>query len=427
MNGHVAACAPRRAGGKTFFVLFLSAVALQALGGGCSDEGESSATSSPASTSASASSSGAGGAGGEGQGGQGGQGGSASAGCLEPSAFAELFTIEDDALCAVAVYSADDDIATYASSPTWGSHGGLLSVAKGAAAGSIELTRWQTPSGATGQLMGQAGVIAANIQGDWFVGAQAIDLPFFGWTAVSWTAQFPATGGEVILAKGDVVEQRYDVNSFFAAAGIGTEAKGRLLYSGLSKLESPADSKNGLYAADSCGSPGQDPRLVPDGDASCAAPSAVALWGDSSGPIAVDGAGNVFAVMASFVSGDQELRGFEASTVAPGDAPTSGDTLFKVPGFGTALGAIAPSAGEPGIVAFQPSDAATATSLDVIGQRYSVSSGKVKAEGSPSVLMKLAKAGTFLTITADNQGRLWVGGPQGTGGTLFVVVARPSP
>jgi hypothetical protein len=335
--------------------------------------------------------------------------------------------IEGNAVCAVAVYSSDDDIANYASSPTWGSHGGLLSVAKGAAAGTIELTRWQAPSGATGELTGQTSAIAANIQGNWFAGAQAIDLPFFGWTAVSWTAQFPATGGEVILAKGDVVEQRYDVNGFYAAAGIGTEAKGRLLYSGLSKLESPADSKSGLYAADSCGGPGQDPRLVPDGDASCAAPSAVALWSDSSGPVAVDGAGNVFAVMASFVSGDQELRGFEASTVAPGAPPTSGDVLFKVPGFGTALGAIAPSAGEPGLIAFQPSDAATATSLDVIGQRYSVTAGKVKAEGASSVLLKLAKAGTFLTITADDQGRLWVGGPQGTGGTLFVVVARPSP
>ena len=48
--------------------------------------------------------------------------------CLDPTAYSALFTIEDEALCAVAVFTTDASIATYASSPTWGSHGGLLSV-----------------------------------------------------------------------------------------------------------------------------------------------------------------------------------------------------------------------------------------------------------------------------------------------------------
>lgn len=384
---------------------------------GCDGDGGTTATTttttSTSSSSSSSSSSGAGGAGGAG-----------GSSCLDPSTYASLFTIEDSSLCAVAVYTADALISSFESSPTWGSHGGLLTVAKGAAAGSLELTRWTAPSGASGALTGAKTSIAAAIPGEFFAGVQALDLPFFGWTAASWTAKFPATGGEALLLSGDTVAARYDVNGFFSVAGVGDATAGRMLYSGLSALGAPGDSINGLYAADSCGTAAQMPRLVPNGDATCAAPSAVAPWGEASGPVAVDGAGNVFAVMTNFSSSDQEARGFEASTVKRGAPATSGVTLFKMSGFGGALAAIAPDATSAGLLAFQPSDAATFAALDVIAQRYSATSGALKAEGNTSVLLKLTEAETLLTMTADDQDRLWVGGPNGASGTLIVVLAR---
>lgn len=404
----------------------LGAAWIAAVTSGCvgddSSGGTSSSSSSSSSSGASSSSSGGGGSGG------GGQGGSSGAPCVDPDAYAGLFSIEDKELCAVAVYTADADIATYESSPTWGAHGGLVTVAKGAAAGSIEVTRWTAPSGASGALKGAAKTIAAAIPVNFFVGAQAFDLPFLGWTALSWTAQFPDVGGEVLLVKGDAVDKRYDVNGFFSGVGVsaGGDGTGRLLYSGLSALEAPMDSKSGLYAADSCGSVASNPRLVPEGDATCAAPSDVSLWGEFSGPVAVDHAGNVFAVMTSFSTSDQEARGFEASTVARGAPKTTGVTLFKAAGSGTALAAIAPdaSSGATGVLAFQPSDAATFAALDVIEQRYSVSAGAVKGEGNTGVLLKLTKPGTLLSMTSDDQDRLWVAGTDGASGTLIVVVAR---
>lgn len=399
----------RQVGGMMFVASLMGASTTTT---GCDgDDGESSTSTSTSSSSTSSSSSS-------------GAGGSGGSSCLEPSTYAALFTIEDSALCAVAVYTADEIISSYESAPTWGSHGGLLTVAKGAAMGSLALARWKAPSGASGALTKEKALIAAAIPGEWFAGAQAFDLPFFGWTAASWSAQFPATGGEALLLNGNAVAERYDVNSFFSVVGVGATSEGRMLYSGLSALDMPGDSKNGLYAADSCGTAAQMPRLVPNGDATCKAPSVVASWGESSGPVAVDGAGNVFAVMTSFSSGDQEARGFEASTVARGAPATDGVTLFKMPGFGSALAAIAPDEGGVGLLAFQPSDATTFAALDVIAQRYSATAGALKTEGNTSVLLKLTEAGTLLTLTADDQNRLWIGGPNGASGTLIVVLAR---
>jgi hypothetical protein len=168
------------------------------------------------------------------------------------------------------------------------------------------------------------------------------------------------------------------------------------------------------------------PRLLPEGDPACEPPIEVAAWGEFSGPVAADRDGNVIAVMSSFSTGDQEARGFAASAVARGEPAVSGDLLFKLPGYGMSLAALAPEAGGgAGLVVFQPSDG-MAGPLDVVGQRYVVEGATLKPEGSVSTLLKLAKPATSLTLLTGEGARIWVGVPV-SGATRFVVLARAEP
>ncbi|WP_437605980.1 hypothetical protein WMF20_33700 [Sorangium sp. So ce834] len=346
-------------------------------------------------------------------------GGADSVGCLDARSHGAPFSLVDPAWCAVAVYTTDEEIGF--ASVTWGRHGGPM-FARSDAGGAAEIVRLTPPEGADGELAAASTTIDAGVPDGAFLGAQAVDLPFFGWTALSWTSAFPDTLGEVILIEDRAVRavaERYEVNGFFAAAAV----EGRLLYTGLSPLGDPAAGANGLYAADRCGAAGQDARLVPEGDASCAAPAAVAAWGDSSGPVAADLRGNVVAVLPS-ADGTQEARGFATEAIARGAGPTEGDVLFSLPGSGTSLAALAPEQGAPGVVVFQPSDPATYEALAPVAVATSDDGGRVRAEGSPAPLVELATAGTQLSLFTDDANRLWIGGPLPDGGFLFAVAVR---
>lgn len=382
---------------------------------GCADE----EIVTPVDFASSSSVSGGGGGAGGGSGGSGGTGGGEVA-CLEASVLADLFSIEAADLCAVAIFDAAVDLG-FSAVPAWGRHGGPVTVSL-AAGGSLDMARWEVPAGSIGSLKAAVQTIPAGIPEGAYPGAQAVDLPFFGWTAVSWAGAFPSIEGEVILANGASIEQRYDVQSVFAVVGVGS-GQGRLLYTGLSPLGDPAVSKSALYAADSCGAEGAMPRLLPEGDPSCGGPIEVAAWGEFSGPLAADRDGNVIALMSSFSTGDQEARGFAASSIARGEPAAPGALLFKLPGYGMSLAALAPEAGSgAGLVAFQPSDGMLGP-LDVIGQRYLVDGAVLKPEGEIMTLLKLAKPATSLALLTDDEERIWVGVPV-SGATRFVVLAR---
>jgi hypothetical protein len=398
-----------------------------AAGAGCSDEGDTTttATSSTSATTTAASSGagGSGGGGGSGAGGAGGGGGGNATACLEASLYADFFTIQSPNLCVVAIYDAQVDLG-YSMTPTWGRHGGPMTADLGAN-GDIEVTRWELPAGPTGDLAMKTTTIPVGVPVGAFVGAQAIDTPFFNWTAVSWAGAFPSIEGEVVLADGAAIEQRYDVQSFFSGVAVGdASGQGRFLYTGLSPLEDPAVGKSALYAADSCGTKAMSPRLLPEGDGSCGPPIEVAAWGDSSGPIAADRDGNVFAVLPSFGSSDQEARGFAAAAIKRGAPASAGDVLFTMNGYGTSLAALTPADGGPGLLAFQPSNMGGA--LDVVGLKYSAIGGAIKPEGSADVLLKLAKLGTSVAMFTDDKDRLWAGCPD-AGSTRFIVLARVTP
>lgn len=355
-----------------------------------------------------------------GTGGAGGQGGSAPT-CLEASAFATLFTLAQPSLCAVALYEADAMIVQSFQTPTWGAHGGPLTM-KAIDGGEVTLERWSLPAGPSGKLTKVDTQVDAQIPAGAFAGSAAVDLPFYGWTAIDWSGAFPDTLGEVILIKGAKVEKRYPVNGAFALGGVASAAdKGRLLLTGLSAVGDSAAGTNGLYAADTCGDAAM-PALLPGGNPACKAPLEVAAWGDASGPIAVDHDGNVFALTSSF-SGDQEARAFAAASIAAGAPATDGSKLFTLPGFGSALAALAPKGAAKGLVAFQPFDGMTFAAEDVIGQEFSVAAGAIKPEGTPTALIKPVTAGTALALFTDDQERIWVAVPTAAG-TTFVVLAR---
>lgn len=410
-------------------VLLGGAVCVAALTASCGDENESNGA-----TSASATSTGAGGATSSsastgGSGGQGGSGGEGPTPCLPAAAFEAYFALADDGLCAVAIYDApvtlgyDADANYYLRVPTWGGHGGPLTLDPGAG-GAVDVVRWAAPSGPSGTLTASPTTIAAGLADGVYLGAQALDLPFFGWTAISWTGAFPDTLGEVVTLTASAKAAAFAVHGFYAGASLTAPGgQGRLVYSGLSPVGDAALGASGLYAADSCGDAANG-SFLPDGSGTCGAPALVAAWGDASGPVAADGAGNVFAVLTSF-DGTQEARGFASSTITRGAGPTEGVPVFTLPGFGSGLAALAPTPDAPGLLFFQPNDAAEPyAALDVVATRFTSDGTTLAADGEPKPALTLATPNTALSMFVDPSGKLWVGVPTGAHEAVFVVLDR---
>lgn len=377
-------------------------------------------TTSSATTDATSSTASAGGAGGAtASSGSGGSGGGPAVTCLDASTIADVLTLEDDTLCAVARYDAAEALGFNA--PSWGAHGGPLTL-HAAMDNTFDLVRWTPPAGATGALTKKATHVDGMVPMGAFLGNQAVDLPFFGWTAIVWTGAFPDVAGEILLVKGGAVEERYATAGAYATAGIAAaNAQGRLLLTGLSTIGDKTAGANGLYAADTCGTAAM-PALVPGQDASCKAPIGVAAWGDASGPVVADHDGNAFVIMSSF-DGTQEARGFDAASIARGAGPTAGTKLFTLPGFGSNLAALAPTSSAPGLVVFQPTNGTTYKPEDVIEQPYTTTGGKLAAVGAPKTMIKAATLDAFLYVMVDAQERLWVG-TDTTAGATYVVLAR---
>jgi hypothetical protein len=321
----------------------------------------------------------------------------------------------------VAIYTASEDLSFL--QPSWGNHGGPLTIQPGTAAGSAGLVRWSLPM--SGQAMTSMGtMVNANIPSTGFLGAQAIDLPFSGWTAFAWTGadMTKDNPGEIILAKAGAVDQRYGVNGAGTLAGVsGGAVQGRLLYTGLSPLGSttPAGQPRALYAADTCATGG----LANTASASCM-PEEVSAWGDSTGPAALDHAGNLFVIMPSLAGGTQEARAFPAASIVSGKPATNGVTLFTMPGTGLPLAAVDPSATADGILVFQPDDTSF-NALDPIAQHYTATGGTVQAVGMPAGFLKLATPKTSVLLFTDDKMRLWAGVADSTNKkTTFVVIDR---
>jgi hypothetical protein len=355
------------------------------------------------------------GAGGTAAGGAGGSGVT----CLDPSTFSTSFTIADSTFCAVALYTAQEGLGSAA--PTWGLHGGPLVVQPATGTG-VTLERWTAPAGDTGALTVQTTPVASALPASTFLGAQAVDLPFYGWTAISWTNAFPDSTGQFEMIARGAVATTFTANGPYSAGAVSAASSpGRFFFSGLSPLGMPTTDTNGLYAADACSA--ATPALGTG--SGCPASAVVAAWGDGSGPVATDSNGDVFAVMTSFATSMQEARGFLASSVAPGSAATAGVTLFTLAGSSGSLAALVPTSTDPGAVIFQPIDSTTNDPLDVVQQKFTTSDTLV-AMGTPTSLLTVPSAQTQgFSFLVDRAQRLWVA-VNGTSSTTYVVLVRRS-
>ena len=346
-----------------------------------------------------------------------------AADCLPASATDPFFTVMDASKCVVAQYTVP---VSSLSSLTWGKHGGPL----GFEGSSTSLVRYKVPSATSGALtVEKTAVTIPSLPSGIFWGSQAIDLPFFNWTAFGYTGTGAGFPGELVLTDGSAL-RRYHVNGFFAETAVGLTS-GRIVYTGLSTIGTTATTTNegAVYAADSCGSGGVH-ALLPEGDPSCAAPVKIATWeGGSSGPITADGRDDVFAILSTF-GGKQELRGFEKSTIARGQGATAGVTMFSITGYTSELAA------DGNTVFYQSNDATTSTALDVSALDYTVDATSKKivpAAAGSRTLIKLAKSGTSVALVVDDRSRLWVGisnpatGDAGPTSSTFFVLRDKTP
>jgi hypothetical protein len=230
---------------KTLGCLTLAALAATSVLG-CSDEGEGDeASSTSTATSSTSSTTGTGGSGvGGGGGGEGGAGGGGG-GCLPASAHAADFALAGDTLCVVQRVEAPGlFLEPYGASPSWGRHGGLLTLLPDT--GGVTLVRWSLVDGA---LLGDdTDVAVPGLPANAFVGEQAVDLPGTNATAFAWTGSDFFNEGGLVVASGSTVTSKLVTG----AGGLATSAlgTGRLFHAGLSAIGGAAVATVGLYAAD---------------------------------------------------------------------------------------------------------------------------------------------------------------------------------
>jgi len=406
----------------TIAALLLSAVSA----GGCDFDDGPGTTSGGGGTAGGGGATGGGGQGGSAAGGTAGAGGGQAGGggaggggggvsCLDSSEHAAVFTIDTPALCLVAKYTAPFAMG-YSIVPTWGRHGGPLTVVQSQSpADEITLTRWLPPAGPTGSLSADSteGPLTLSISQDpLFMNPTAVDLPFNDWTLVSWSA-FGSTAGEAIMLAQGAVSTRYDVAGLFAAAGLSSGGADRLLYTAMSELGSPNSGAGaGLYLANVCAGP------------TLCGTAPVVTGGDASGVLAVDGDGNVFATEVDIAGDTQSVHAFAASVMAPPATPTAGDLLFATSGSGTALAALSPAGGEPGLVLLQRFNGQSFQSEDVLGQAYDVAGDSVSANGALATAISMVTPGTAASLMTDHAERVWLGVDSGPSEVTFYVLAR---
>jgi hypothetical protein len=240
-----------------------------------------------------------------------------------------------------------------------------------------------------------------------FGGAQIVDLAD-GVSAFAYTGEdFINEGGLVLFDDvGDL-----EVDRLIGGFGLGVDAEGYPLHTSLGPLLDDADEA-GLYGTILC-----------DADGLLCGSFPYDQWGDSTGPMAVDADGNVFAVMTSF-DGTQNARGFGATQIQLAE-PTVGTDFFTIDGFGTPLAALAPTIdGDEGLLVYQATDAETFAQDPAIVVAYAAGDGIVAPSGEPETLLTPTGVGAPVSLMTDDQERIWVG--VGTkGGTRFAVLARP--
>jgi hypothetical protein len=294
--------------------------------------------------------------------------------------------------------------------------------------GSVQLVRWFIPDTPIGILTKQETEVPMVAPPNSILTPRALDLPFFAWTALAWWGAAPNTQGEIVLVKNDTtVDKRYAVNQAFSLAALpAAMGQGRLIYSGLSKIEDSQTQVNGLYAADSCGS-AATPSLLPGSDPTCGAPLAIHAARDRPGPVLLDADGNAIVFLfwdgmsAEFV----DVLGFAASTIVRGAPSTPGNYSFDLLAPVYPRAAIAPEGTLPGLLVWQSvGDLPLSTPYELYTYKYTVAGDQLTVEiGTAEKWVDFRPFHPQVSVMVDATRRVWLGIERGSK-TVFVVLAR---
>jgi hypothetical protein len=318
-------------------------------------------------------------------------------------------------LCVTRVHKTPLASFGFSFSASWGRHGGPLSTDTSSGA---EVRRWQLPADAQGA-MSSGAPVQVKIDGlpEKIFFGPALDVPFQDWTLITYTGSFPDVAGEVIAMNGGLTEvkARNPVNGWFAAAASPGGGKARVLFTALSPvLLAPGDtSDNGLYYAEPCDAA----AILKTG---CGASGKLGGWESNSGPVAMDGAGYLFAAMSTF-GGNQQVRGFLPAQAA-GSAPVEGHTILTDADFSTSLAALEDGA-QGGLLVVQASDSTTFGAKAAQLFTYTVSGGTMSTAALADSGFAAKAAGASPVVFSSGDGRLWVA-TDGEDGAYFVALER---
>lgn len=309
------------------------------------------------------------------------------------------------ALCIVEVYDAPG-FTEDSASPTWGRHGGLLTVSAtpSGTTADLAISRWSVSGTTLTRTVSTSNVGPITLPATF---SPLVDAPFDS-SFIAWTGASESEGGAFTTS--DTAMQKA-----FTGAGITSFAFGppdslgdvRLFYTGFSPLDGPSANAPSLYAAD----------FHADGTP-IGASMPLATWGIKPGRVTVDRAGHVIALQPTHPNGGYELRGFKAEDVKPGAPAVPGKKMIDLANVPDVLVAIAPSGSEPGLALVQEgiNDSWLAIAVTYKVDVLLASDG---AEGG----INAGAADERPLLTVDPAGRLWVGirSLEGPGRVFFVL------
>ncbi len=253
------------------------------------------------------------------------------------------------------------------------------------------------------------------------------DLPVGQKSMLSYTASGANAPGEVLLYSTSLlaVEQRANVNGFFAGVGLQVGAETRYVYSALSAFASApsATNDNGLWVSDSCSG-----ALVPTG--TCKPGFALLKWNGYSGPVITDAQQNVFvaAALAGGPSSDG-LIGLAKAEVLGATATLTKDPLYGVSTNGTgSVAAVAPEGTGEGWLLHKGYDFAGPSSTVAFSYAVGASitdGSKKKVDAAIKPGAKMNGEGAGYTLFTDPEGDLWVAAVTNSGSALLELRRKP--
>jgi hypothetical protein len=247
-----------------------------------------------------------------------------------------------------------------------------------------------------------------------------IDLPVGQKSLISYSGVGAAFPGEAMIYDTSLttVEQRANVNGFYAVAAARSGAAIRMYYASLSPLVSgpSGTADNGVYVSETCNG-----ALVATG--ACAPSFQLLKWAGNSGPVVLDRDGNLFVAAATATT--QDVYALTRAEASSAKATVNKTKFFDFTSSGTGgLTAIAPEGNNEGWALVKGFDGAMP--VDTVAVSYKANA--TVTDGGKARIPAALKAGPKnmgYSFYADAEGDLWVAASTMTGGVLLELRRKP--